>query len=567
MGLFDLSLETKDLLRVVGIFLAGVVVLCVFIRGLAAAIRALHRAWIRRKYASCRYRPEALRDNSYFEPGKVPASQVAILTPGLFRNEQVGYGMRMEDFLVVPTHVLESVDWPKKSVLVQGKGTLYLDVERFQDPLYDVSFFLLTPAQWAQVGAAKAAFLDAVVAENTRVWCTGSEGRSHGVVQQASPGFYTYSGSTLPGMSGAAYETQGGVVGMHVGASGSHNLGIASVYLWRRQLLLLAEESKRTRGVVGLQAYDNPSALMEQAKARWGAEDVNDLLFAAREGDEKITKWLDKHRGTLGVHRYHYENAGVQKAVATLLNELVEERECQCKSLLHNCEKLAGMPNISGKERSVEQPNYVGQAGDQPAVQESVGDLTVRLNGVISKVNKFEDFVEDSHSVTVRQTQQIVGLENDVSFLGKRMTVLELWAVDRGYLPTGLFSEDSAQHQAMENRRKVTPDVPKAQRKEALPLKSPIQGESRRLLPKTPPLVRHVKEMFQKKQIEHPPMIEMKEKWNQHSYFKMLRSKEHLTAEEALWMERYRRRRAEKKKKQVARRAQSSSSTSASSHT
>lgn len=553
----SVELRPWPLLVAFGWIVAGATGLCIlFYTTRFAGIRIRKLVLSRRFKTAKTFRPEALREGSLFEPGRLPSCQVSIYEVGVFRNTQIGFGLRMEDYLVLPTHVLESVDWPRTD-LAAGKGTrsVLLDSERFQDPLFDVSYFLLTPGQWAQIGAVKGSFHNAAVSDGHRAWCTGEKGRSHGTLKMSSPGMYVYTGSTLPGMSGAAYESQGGILGMHVGASGTQNLGISSVYLWRRQELLVQEESKRNRGVLGLAAYEDPGQLMDQARARWAVEDINDLLFAARSGDEGVTKWLDKHRGPLGVHKYSYESAEAPTVLKRVTEEVVQASKCSCKNLFHACDSRRGEPNVREQARLGELPEaYVGQSDAAVVVQPD------QLGGVVSSIRRLEKAYEDSHDGVVRLTAENQELRDQVAFLEKRLTVLEVWAIDRGYasIPKEVLKPGSPQTLALNNRRKTTPDIPKSQRKPALALthKDNYVGESSKKVV-TPPLIRKAKKAIANiagTKVQEP--MEMKQRLSEHQTYKLFRDKRERTQEEMEWLQRFLERRSLKRK---ARRARKSS--------
>lgn len=548
-----------------GVFV-GAVGLFIFLYTMRSLWNFITKKFRRRKYNVLQhFRPEALREGSLFESGRLPSCQIEIYEVGIFTNSQIGYGLRMEDYLVVPTHVLDSVSWPQGDLAIGRKNRLLLlDMERYQDPMFDVSFFYLTSAQWALVGASKGAFSNAVAPDGFRVWCTGGKGKSHGLLKQSSPGMYTYSGSTVPGMSGAAYEAQGCILGMHVGASGTQNLGISSVYLWRRQELLVQEESKRNRGVLGLAAYEDPGQLMDQARARWAVEDINDLLFAARSGDENVTNWLDKHRSTLGVHKYAYENAEAPQVLKRVTEEVIPPLKCSCKNLFHDCEAHRGEPNVRERSKLGELPQaYVGQSDQAVVVQPD------RLGAVVSSVRRLEEAYEDNHNGVVRLTAENQALREQVAFLEKRLTVLEVWAIDRGYasIPKEVLQDQSPQKLALDNRKRVS----ESQKKPALPLKHQDRyaGESSAKKIVTPPLIRKVKQavaQIAKPAVQKP--IQLVRWETEHQKYKRLRDQLDRSQEEVDWLSRFlevrrekRRSRRQRRKNQLPVSQSSSSST------
>lgn len=576
-----------ELLEKAGFCLAGLVLVIIGVTGLCVVLYTMKFLfWMIRRLVFNyrfrtirRFRPEALREGSLFEPGTTPGYQVPVLDIGLFSNETIGYGLRLEDYLIVPTHVLESVQWPQNELAIGcGKRVMLLDMERYQDPLFDVSYFRLTPAQWAMLGASKGSFVNDVASDGTRVWCVGKRGKSHGLLKQSSSGMYVYTGSTVPGMSGAAYEGPGGVLGMHVGASGTENLGISSVYLWRRQELLFQEESKRNRGVTGLQAYDNPGMLMEQAQKRWGAGDVNDLIFAAKHGAEDVTAWLDRHHTTLGVHRYSYENQE-PKVVKKITEEVVQPTPCFCKELFHSCEAKRGLPNVGGARVAAGPSTYVGQAGGEILVEPSVGMIEARLNQVVHRQDLVDTVIEDHSSALQRLTGENQELRDKVAFLEKRLTVMEVWTIDRGYmsLPPEVLTPQSPQTLAIQNRRNATtPDIPKKERVKALPLthKDRYVGESSRKIV-TPPMIRKVKKAVaqvvkpaaQLAKTEPPQeMVELRVSMDKK--YQQIRDKQNRSKEEMAWMQEYLvNRRARNAQRRKNKRSSPSSQSSSSSTT
>lgn len=534
-------------------WLLGVVGLCIIgytTRYFFAGLSCLAKKRRFRRVKS--FRPEAMRDGSNFEPGRKPSCQVPVWEVGVFSDTLIGYGLRMEDYLVIPSHVMASVEWPVNELAVgEGKRKMLLEMERFVDPMFDVSFFYLEADHWATLGVSKGSFVDSVVPDGTRAWCTGKSGRSQGVLKQSSPGMYVYTGSTEPGMSGSAYESQGGILGMHVGAGGTNNLGISSVYLWRRQELLVQEESKRSRnrGVTGLKAYDDPGQLMERAKQRWGAEDINDLLFAARSGEEDVTRWLDKHRQTLGVHRYSYEN-DAPKVVKRVTEEVIPPSPCSCKNLFHSCEALRGKANTTQSARKQETPEvYIGQADNQVLV--TPPEVPTTLAG---SLRLLEEAVEDNHAAVVRLTGENQELREQVSFLEKRLTVLEVWSIARGYdsIPRETLTEESAQLQALKNYQSGSKSVVE-----------PYVGESRKIV--TPPIVRKLKGALKSalsKPAEKP--LELKARPTKHHLYKVVRDKQQRTEEEQKWMEGFLKERSARRALQRRRRSELRKSSSSS---
>ncbi|APG75815.1 hypothetical protein 1 [Hubei diptera virus 13] len=166
---------------------------------------------------------EAMQAGSEFREGEVPKFQVRVLLPGVFVNSHQGYGIRVENWLVLPTHVLTGSE-----ILLEGsRGRVVIPTDHEPSKLHpDVAYVWLEDSQWTTLGTRSA---KTIPITSCHVRCTGQKGYSMGTVNKTNIiGVLRYSGSTVPGMSGAAYVAQDRVVGMHTGASMEKNLGVAA---------------------------------------------------------------------------------------------------------------------------------------------------------------------------------------------------------------------------------------------------------------------------------------------------------------------------------------------------
>lgn len=171
-------------------------------------------------------RCEAMQNGSYFEGGtRIPSYQVEIYNAGALIDGFVGYGLRYDDILVVPTHVITAAGG---SPLLKGRGKKVLldnDTPIQSTLVNDVSYYKLSAKIWAILGVQSA---DSVHAPNRpeKARIVGHKGSSMGMVSKSRiPHVLRFTGSTLPGYSGAAYELNGKVVGIHSGESNGDNTG------------------------------------------------------------------------------------------------------------------------------------------------------------------------------------------------------------------------------------------------------------------------------------------------------------------------------------------------------
>lgn len=167
---------------------------------------------------------EAMRPGSAFTTGEIPKCQVQIMVPGLLMDSHQGYGIRIQNWLVVPLHVVSSL---RDVLLVGPRGKLFITVQFEESRLHpDVAYIYIDARQWVTLGNSTAATSPAT---SGYVRCTGVKGYSSGTVcKTRTNGVLKYSGSTISGMSGAAYIMSDKVLGMHTGAAGDYNLGVST---------------------------------------------------------------------------------------------------------------------------------------------------------------------------------------------------------------------------------------------------------------------------------------------------------------------------------------------------
>lgn len=180
---------------------------------------------------------EAMVPGSHFQKGEVPSCQLEVCCYGILSNEFVGYGIRVGEFLVLPYHVYLTAA-SKGNVLLrgtnpQGKTTVVaVTMEPFKSKVHpDVAYLPLSATTWSLLGTSKARL--ATNLKRGLVQCAGKHGVVLGNICEStqSMGMVVFGGSTVPGMSGAAYMVANSVHGMHIGHIGTHNTGVSSLLL------------------------------------------------------------------------------------------------------------------------------------------------------------------------------------------------------------------------------------------------------------------------------------------------------------------------------------------------
>nr|QPF47209.1 hypothetical protein [Skokie sobemo-like virus] len=197
---------------------------------------------------------ESMQAGSGFRLADIPDYQVAVKRLGLFADSLMGFGCRFNDFLVMPKHVLE-VDGSlvKEVLLVSKKAKVLISLNIIPSAqVDDLVYCYLTPKEWSMLAVSKGKWSARTV--DTHVSCTGMEGQSVGIVSRSDVRWQLhYTGSTLPGMSGAAYETNGvsgQIMGIHQGACGSWNVGWASSLIVAEGSRIAKPESSEDLGAV-----------------------------------------------------------------------------------------------------------------------------------------------------------------------------------------------------------------------------------------------------------------------------------------------------------------------------
>lgn len=217
---------------------------------------------------------ESVRQGSDIKGRNDPAYQVNVVDIGMFTTTHVGHGIRMGSYMVVPNHVRDSIKGTpgiQKNGVVVAISWVGINSNIFSDIFYA----MIDNKTWSSLGvvvAPKALKLRKVQAASISSVGKGSEG----IVQpQRTPGWLTYSGSTLPGYSGAAYYSTTNLIGFHTGSMIVGNVGVAASVVQRELLKLRVNES------------NNPEDKM----------DKNPFEYDDREywyEDQNVYEWVDQ---------------------------------------------------------------------------------------------------------------------------------------------------------------------------------------------------------------------------------------------------------------------------------
>ncbi|APG75750.1 hypothetical protein 1 [Hubei sobemo-like virus 33] len=250
---------------------------------------------------------ESMQPGSEFVEGAVPDFQVGIYDAGTFVDTFIGYGIRFGSLLVLPAHVIKHV----KQLVIEGRtGRLGLNTSYIPSKVStDLVYIPMTEAQWSRVGTSTAKVPKKLV--NSLVSCTGRKGTSTGLLTQTDVlGIMKYSGSTISGMSGAAYYSGQTVYGMHTGVAGDYNIGVTATLIMAETRRLVLGESPTLDEMKGLNRASaakvrsgwDTTHLMKQVDSMyadeigWAADEEMDygvqLTFDGEASEEAIEKWM-----------------------------------------------------------------------------------------------------------------------------------------------------------------------------------------------------------------------------------------------------------------------------------
>ncbi|APG75855.1 hypothetical protein 1 [Hubei sobemo-like virus 34] len=180
------------------------------------------------------YRVESIIPGSDFNPDMViPSYQVEIHSSGIWTDKFVAYGVRFHDFLVTPRHVLTAVSNLKGELMIKTRRGSKIIRSQIMDSigLNDMAYIKLESSIWADLGVTSPSFPKQLTeVPSSVVTCVGKPGGSTGSLKFTDfMGFWNYTGSTVPGMSGAAYFIGNVCYGVHQGVIGNINAGAMSL--------------------------------------------------------------------------------------------------------------------------------------------------------------------------------------------------------------------------------------------------------------------------------------------------------------------------------------------------
>lgn len=177
------------------------------------------------------YIHESVRDGSPELKLSAPRCQVAVgfYTEGVYKVH--GNAIRLEDYLLVPDHVLQQ----EEAAHVRLSNGKFYDLKKAEEMLVvetDVIAIKVSPTVMSQLGVQKVVLQHEHSEHGIGVSVIGAQSLgTTGILTPGSFGRVIYSGTTRGGYSGAAYMQGSRIVGIHM-HGGKVNGGFSISYLW-----------------------------------------------------------------------------------------------------------------------------------------------------------------------------------------------------------------------------------------------------------------------------------------------------------------------------------------------
>lgn len=215
---------------------------------------------------------EGVNPNSpLLELGKIPKGQVAVALKKDGNLHIVGGGIRVEDYLITPTH---NTYHGYECWILHDSKEAKVDTETAIDLAADVTAFSVAESTWTRLGVAKVRL--APLRDSATVSVTSSCDRKYSVatLTAASPmGRVVYEGSTQPGFSGSVYMNGTAAVGMH-NHGGVRGGGYELLYLYQR-----------LRAAIDQPCEDSTEFMLKEARRGYLYEELGNDAVVVRFAD------------------------------------------------------------------------------------------------------------------------------------------------------------------------------------------------------------------------------------------------------------------------------------------
>lgn len=305
---------------------------------------------------------EAAVPGSYFNAkSPIPDFQIKVMKPGLLMDTFAGYGIRYKDILIMPVHVLRVVG--QDPLLVGSAGSVVVKLEPIVSvKCNDVAYCVLSTEVWAKLGARSAGIIP-VSTRSVPVVVTGPEGSTQGFAAKAPLAhILKYTGSTLPGYSGAAYVHNGAVYGMHIGIVNDYNAAVAMESMVHEIRAIVMGEGRNTGGRGNASNYYGHPEVRGRRGADWTADQIDEDLYEEYMYDPasrgiSYEQYASRRSGGSSAAVFEGENSA---ELVDSLTQLVQQASLEELSFLKNLtEAEAAKKRMVGPRVANHQPQTV----------------------------------------------------------------------------------------------------------------------------------------------------------------------------------------------------------------
>lgn len=342
---------------------------------------------------------ESIIPGSEFRPAEIPPCQVPIFALGYLSDSFVGFGIRVGEYLVVPTHVLDGARGGRLVLKSRDfkKGAILDAAAITSKVVSDLSYLVVPDTTWVNLQIKSAALSSECGGIVSVVGLKGSSpvSSSGTLAKSQFVGILKYSGSTMPGFSGAAYTSLGRVVGLHTGSAMDHNLGVSSAVFLRELAAYVKREARR--GVrIDAQDYNVGEAVAREVGSsaehtKWTTADIESRIARAREGN-----WADM---------VELEEAGIDyeanRPEVTLSKEATEALMKLPAGVVQELAEATQLKMAPKQAFSVPKMSASGQSPDEPTVV-ITGDVCderyKQLSALVEKVSARLEVLEKERS-------------------------------------------------------------------------------------------------------------------------------------------------------------------------
>lgn len=355
-----------------------------------------------------------IQGSEFSANGIFPKCQIEFYKPGLITDTFIGYGIRvLDEVIAVPAHVYTLAG---KKLLLSKPG---LDCKVKIDNYSCYPSNLVTDLVYLKVpksilindlNVSIARFAKGMPA-GAVVTINGKRGASEGSLSRfSSPGMLEYSGSTLPGYSGAPYYVGDTIYGIHSGVSGSSgvNIGISSA--------VLAVELRKKFVPEGSLTFSSPSHdgsyeedLLKRKKrfvgATWTADEIEKMYEQAFDSGTDWAKGQDiDYDEQIQWEHGSIETADLVDAVETMSPTNLVLLSSLCNSKLGKV-KIQGQSE-EPQEVVIENPLLSSQNAMQRVLAIEIDNLKEELCKSNERIKKLEEKLEKQERLKEERSKE-----------------------------------------------------------------------------------------------------------------------------------------------------------------